>query len=415
MMYHCNLIICLVGISPNKTDEIKKMPALERFHHKFIVSENISDSILVQADVLIFSNQVKTNIITICNLIRSDTICIYCTNNPELLSEKELAALDDVWLLSGSTKIWQFNFSRLQKRLKLMKDSWLYKNCLDATIDTLPDMVWYKDAKGAHLKVNNAFCDVVQKSKKDIQGRGHYYIWDLTKEQYEKGEFVCMETEEKVMKLGETCVFDEQVLGKNGLRQLKTYKTPLYDIDGTIMGTLGIARDVTREHQYQQKILEMANTDALTGLPNRRSFYSFINKCEKGMTLTVAYVDVDNFKLINDSLGHQVGDQALIEVAKIISTEFRNCFTARLGGDEFITVFIGHVEKKQILEYFNEVNYHLKKSFVDCPLAISMGIAYSNDKGEPIDKLVWKSDEALYQAKRTGKSNCCFYVDNNCD
>lgn len=412
-MYHCNLVISLVGIASENTDEIKKIPAFEHFHHEFIVAEDFSDAMLAKSDVLIFSDQVKISIITLRQIIRSDAICIYCTDNQELLTDRELDALDDVWLLSGSVSIWHFNFSRLQKNIKTIKDVWLYKNYLDATIDTLPDMVWFKDAKGAHLKVNDAFCDVVQKTKEDIQGRGHYYIWDLTKEQYEKGEFVCMETEEEVMSKRETCVFDEHVLGKNGLRQLKTYKTPLFDIDGTIMGTLGIARDVTREHQYQQKIFEMANTDALTGLPNRRSFYAYINRSEKEKVIAVTYVDVDNFKLINDSLGHQMGDQALIEVAKTISTVFKNSFTARLGGDEFISVITGYVQADQILEKFNEMNNRLKENSVDVLLAISMGVAYSADKNEPIDKLVRKSDEALYQAKRTGKSKCCFYMDNN--
>lgn len=103
----------------------------------------------------------------------------------------------------------------------------------------------YKDTRGAHLKVNNAFCNAVGKTKKDIQGRGHYYIWDIEPEDYAVGEYICLESEEVVLQSRETCVFDEKVKSRLGMRQFKTYKSPLFDEDGELMGTVGIAHDVT--------------------------------------------------------------------------------------------------------------------------------------------------------------------------
>ncbi|MEI3479811.1 MAG: PAS domain-containing protein [Bilophila sp.] len=121
----------------------------------------------------------------------------------------------------------------------------LQKVYLNTTIDSIPNLVWFKDVGGAHLKVNDAFCDAVGKTKRQIEGRGHYYIWDLKKEEYEKGEYVCLETDDTVLEKGRTCLFDEMVKSRRGMLQFKTYKSPLFDEDGAIMGTVGIAHDVT--------------------------------------------------------------------------------------------------------------------------------------------------------------------------
>lgn len=112
-------------------------------------------------------------------------------------------------------------------------------------IDSVPDLIWFKDVRGAHLKVNNAFCSAVGKTKNDVQGRGHYYIWDLKQEEYEQGEYVCLETEEIVLREKKTRAFDEKVKSKHGLRQFKTYKSPIFDEDHQVVGTVGIAHDVT--------------------------------------------------------------------------------------------------------------------------------------------------------------------------
>lgn len=116
---------------------------------------------------------------------------------------------------------------------------------LDTLIDSVPDLIWFKDLRGGHMKVNDAFGRAVGKTKEQCEGRGHYYIWDLKPDEYAKGEYVCLETEAEVLRLKRTCLFDEKVKSKNGLRQFKTYKSPLVDERGEMFGTVGIAKDVT--------------------------------------------------------------------------------------------------------------------------------------------------------------------------
>ncbi len=159
--------------------------------------------------------------------------------------ESEFSSLLDVWPKTESENIRKLRFEKLLHNLQTRFDSWHYKNLLITAIDSVPDLVWFKDKVGAHMMVNKEFCETVHKTKEDIRGRSHYYIWDISEEEYKKGEFVCMESEEETMSSGHTSIFDESLKTSEGMKQLKTYKTPLYDMFGNIEGTVGIAKDVT--------------------------------------------------------------------------------------------------------------------------------------------------------------------------
>ena len=159
--------------------------------------------------------------------------------------EAVIAEADAVWTDTSCEALVKANFLRLQKDLKLRFDMRRTENCLITAIDSIPDLVWFKDDKGRHLIVNNGFCAAVDKTKDMIYKRGHYYIWDMPEEEYEKGDYVCLESEEIVMRARQTVRFDEKVKTKMGMRMFSTYKSPLIDQDGTIFGTCGVAHDVT--------------------------------------------------------------------------------------------------------------------------------------------------------------------------
>lgn len=149
----------------------------------------------------------------------------------------------DVWLQNSPMITYQI--STLQKRLLRDLDVELERKELDVLIDSVPDLVWYKDIRGAHNKVNDAFCKTVNKTKEQIKGRGHCYIWDLDTEEYEQGEYVCMETEDIVIEEQKTFLFHEKVKIGDEMRQLNTYKSAIVGRRGETVGTVGIAHDVT--------------------------------------------------------------------------------------------------------------------------------------------------------------------------
>jgi diguanylate cyclase (GGDEF)-like protein/PAS domain S-box-containing protein len=420
-MYSCELTIQTVGLDADAVEQMKAVPPLERFTHTFQAFDSI-DALMESARksgerVLIFNEatDMDATVRFLDGQLPSRRIrTILCAKDISNLTEETLARLYDVWLTPLTPASVGFYFRRLQKQLKEEKDFWLSRTWLDQTIDPLPDIIWFKDMKGAHLKVNDAFCKMVNKTKEDIQGRGHYYIWGLTKEEYEKGEFVCLETEREVQRLGRTCVFDEQVKGSDGMHQLKTYKTPVFDEEGRIIGTVGVARDVTLERAYEQQILEMARQDCLTGLATRWYLQEYVEQNKDEKHITCIYFDLDHFKEVNDTYGHQVGDEALAATAELLQQEFSDGFIARLGGDEFMVVLlgkrgIGNTEARVNAFLARLMDYYWQKATMR-HLSISAGIAQTDPAAaKSIDQLIHESDRALYRAKNAGRACCRVY------
>ena len=216
-----------------------------------------------------------------------------------------------------------------------------------------------------------------------------------------------MESEYEVMEKQETCIFDESVKIGNEMRQLKTYKSPLFDLDGSVMGTVGVGIDVTQERLYEQMILNNANTDFQTGLYNRRYVYQFIEQ-EGEKPLTVFFLDLDNFKQVNDRYGHQEGDRLLLVTTKALKECMPDDVVARMGGDEFLVIRGGKTteaemeEKRKWLQEQLDQTYIKEEHFGN--VSASVGVAYSEKGNRDIDLLIGKADSFMYQVKKEKKS-----------
>lgn len=412
-MYRVNLHLWLEGLPESVVRQLHNMEPMPRFQHEFLENRHLSECSAKQANVVIFTDTSGLQPTEVRHVAGIHASCIFCTAHPERLTPQELEALDELWPLPLTEPLVQFFFGRLQKQLKEKKDAWLCRMYWDTTINMLPDMIWYKNKIGAHLAVNDAFCRAVGKTKEDIHGRGHYYIWGLTPDEYAKGEYVCLETETAVMEAGKPCVFDEQVKSEKGLCQLKTYKAPIFDEDGAILGTVGVARDVTTEHAYEQKILDMARTDELTGLANRRYFYTFINKYRGDRPVRLLYIDVDSFKEINDTYGHQAGDEVLTLIASLLKESFSDGFISRFGGDEFLVLFLGpysrHELERRAESFIEELCRTSQRELRSGDVTASIGISYADAPETSVDKLIYCADVALYWAKQHGRARFCSF------
>ena len=415
-MYHCDLSIGLGGLLPEVRDVLTKVAPLEKFHHHYVILKGAADLNRENLNICIFDETFSMSLKTLKKLSAAGTRCILCTLAPAKVAAEVLDCLQGIWVKPLVPALLQFYVQRLQQQVKEEKEHWLCRNYLDTTINMVPDLIWYKDVRGAHLKVNDAFCKLVGKPREDIQGRGHYYVWGLTKEQYEQGEYVCLDTEETVLRKKKVCQFDEKVLSGKNLRDLLTYKAPIFAEDGSVMGTVGVAHDVTQEHKYQKQILDMARTDDLTGLANRRYFYSYLGRHRGKKRLTILYCDLDCFKELNDRCGHQAGDEALITVGRLLRRNFPHALVARVGGDEFLVAFIGSYSMESIMKKVELVQMRLRRVFDERTkfdgLSMSAGLAATDEPSASLDSLIHQSDMALYEAKRTGKGQCRIYTGN---
>lgn len=200
---------------------------------------------------------------------------------------------------------------------------------------------------------------------------------------------------------------------------IRTSGRPIFDAQGLFKGYRGITRDVTERVLAEERIEYLAYHDGLTALPNRVLFNELLshglNKARRtGKTLAVLFIDLDRFKNINDTLGHEAGDMLLQEIGQRLMSCLRKSDTvARLGGDEFVV----------LLEEINDT-YHVTTvagkilSSVLKPITLmgqefrvtaSIGISIYPDDGQDEQSLMKNADIALYRAKEEGKNNYQLY------
>lgn len=411
-MYHCNLHFYLVGSYSKAFETVKGMSPLSHFTHAFVESDELDQDFIAGADVIIADLQ-ELDVRESLKAFRTykkpeaELLLLLGQEQTELLDD-DFSGIQDIWYVPASEEEIKFRFLRWQQSYKMSKDFWQTTNYFETTINSIPNLVWYKDKEGVHKKVNKSFCQAVNKPMEQIEGRGHFYIWDIDPDEYTKGEFICMESEYEVMEKRETCIFEENVKIGDSMRELTTYKSPLFDIDGSVMGTVGVAADVTQERLYERMILNNANTDFLTGLYNRRYVYQFIEEKE-GTPFTIYYIDLDNFKTINDKFGHREGDRALTLTAEVLKDCMPTDVITRVGGDEFLIVELGEycaeeVEKKRKwlearLEEVYKADEHLQY------ISASIGTAHADANADKhiIDTLVGEADAFMYREKKLKK------------
>ena len=255
-MYHCHVHFHLVGIRQDVFAVIEAMPPLACFTHEFTKSEGAGD---VTADVILADLRDMDVEETVRELIADrgeDTELILLAGKEQfpLLTDK-LQTVKEIWLLPMAEEEIRFRFLRWQQTYKMSKDYWQTSHYLEATINNVPNLVWYKDKDGVHEKVNDSFCSTVNKTKQQVEGQRHAYIWDV-----EEDDPACIESERQVMESERTFISEECVKTGDGTKLLMTYKSPLYDLDGSVMGTVGVAIDVTQERAYEQEIIQKNHT-----------------------------------------------------------------------------------------------------------------------------------------------------------
>ena len=260
-MYTCRLHIYFAGHPSHALDVIKKMPALENFTHIFSESDEAEASLSKKADVIIadLSNtDVQPALQTFLQNCSAGTPIILLASREQMRllgSDPALKDITDIWITPMSDEELRFRFLRWQQTFKMSKDFWETSHFLEATINNVPNLIWYKDKDGVHEKVNNSFCQAVNKTKQQVEGRRHAYIWDV-----EEDDPSCIESEHQVMSREQTLVSEETIKAGEETRTLMCYKSPLYNCDGTVMGTVGVGVDVTQERAYEQQIINKNRT-----------------------------------------------------------------------------------------------------------------------------------------------------------
>jgi diguanylate cyclase (GGDEF)-like protein/PAS domain S-box-containing protein len=212
---------------------------------------------------------------------------------------------------------------------------------------------------------------------------------------------------------GEVVSFEQTAQLLIGERTLQTTYLPHRDAEGSVVGLYVLSHDVTDLKQKQRQLDVLAREDALTGLPNRRSFEEHAREAmarsrRSGKPVCLLFLDIDYFKSINDSLGHAAGDAVLREFGRRLKESVRETdMPARYAGDEFVILLEGvnglaeaGIVAEKVLAAMRPA-FHLSSRTLQATASIGVAIA---EEDEDLPSLFMRADAALYAAKKEGKN-----------
>jgi diguanylate cyclase (GGDEF)-like protein/PAS domain S-box-containing protein len=344
--------------------------------------------------------------------------------NTGLMSAHRLEIYGELCILSVTRDI---------SERKAMLDEIENKQILMQTlVRAIPDLVWFKDEHGVYLSCNRRFEDFFGAKENQIIGKTDF---DFVSIEIAKS---FQENDRIAMLKGAATVNEEWVtFASDGHRELlETTKLPILHSNGHIIGVLGISHDITLRKQMEQEVHKLAYYDSLTQLPNRRLLgdrllQSMAISKRTGNYCALMFLDLDNFKPLNDTQGHEAGDLLLIQVAERLIACVREIDTvARFGGDEFI-VLINEldVDKSLSVTQANQIsqkirialaepyNIHLAKAELTAELiehecTASIGVVLFKDQELRQDDVLKYADLAMYQAKAAGRNQIRFFDKN---
>ena len=287
---------------------------------------------------------------------------------------------------------------------------------LMSILDYSPILISKRDRDGRYSLANKALLELLHMNEDMMIGKRPDEIFSSSlAAKIESDDRTVLETNEVLQT-------EESLLGTDG--RVHTYlvqKYPVRDIQtGEVYGIGSFSLDITEQKYAEQRALHAAQHDPLTGLPNRTIVYEFGSKLINSAVrhrkcLAVLFFDLDRFKPINDTYGHEAGDKMLQEVAQRLRTSLRSGdVIGRIGGDEFVAILddvrsetdVG-LAARNLLEVLRQP-YHVDT--LELRTSPSIGISLCPHDGTDIDVLIRHADAAMYQAKANGRNNYQFFT-----
>lgn len=335
-------------------------------------------------------------------------------DTPDAFDETEVTILDEMAAdLSFGIASLRNTVARAQAE-KELKASYAM---LESTLESTADGIVVTSLSAEILKYNRRFADIWQLPISiEALGGCDQLMNHVCSQVCNAADFI---ERTNNMYYNPLAVFKDEFKLKDG-RIIERIGQPYY-LDGEVVGRVCSLRDITERKNHEGQLIYLANHDVLTGLPNRnllndRLAQAIAYAARSKEQVAVLFFDLDRFKLINDGLGHNIGDQVLIDVAKRISKCLREEDTvARMGGDEFVVLLRGLKREEDVaglaLKLLNIITMPCLVDDRELIAGVSIGIALYPRDGECVDTLLKHADAAMYRAKDRGGNTFTFYKD----
>ncbi|WP_456271849.1 EAL domain-containing protein [Bacillus sp. AK031] len=279
--------------------------------------------------------------------------------------------------------------------------------------DNNTDFVYSTDLKGKFNSVNPTFLKTFGYSEEELIGKlSISFIFEEDIPRVKRHFYRTLSGKEQFYELW--------IPSKTGEIQLFHIKNIPITIDGECVGLFGIGRNITEQKKTEEKITQLAYFDPETGLPNRVKFRElseeFISRAKKKKRrLAILFLDIDRFKLVNDTLGHSAGDRILIELAERIKAVLpKGAYLGRFGSDKFTILISKNVSDDKIKQIAEMVADHIQMPIIqgnqEFYIKASIGIGVYPEHGTDLSDLLRNADTALNWAKSNGGNQIVFYT-----
>ncbi|MFZ2268801.1 MAG: EAL domain-containing protein [Azonexus sp.] len=319
-------------------------------------------------------------------------------------------------VLAGWIAVWLRTYGNARRLAQGMTRA--YETTMQRTralLDSLPDPAWLSDRQQRMIAVNEAYCEVSGRSKTEILGHTAEEIWPQ-----EAGIALQAQDAEAMHRRCQQRREGNQQVAAGGRRHFEYISTPVLDEAGELAGVAGVARDITQLHENQERIRYLAEHDILTNLPNRAMLgnsmaLALADVLGEQAQLALLFLDLDHFKFVNDTLGHDTGDQLLLQVAQ----RMRDCLDerdtiSRQGGDEFAVLLQGFHNLSRVAVIAQRLINAITQPFLvndhELRVGASIGISIYPQDGRDIVSLLKNADTAMYQAKAAGGNAYRFFT-----
>lgn len=307
-----------------------------------------------------------------------------------------------------------------QRLLRLVRSLFDQEERAQVTLASIGDAVITTDAKGVVRYLNPVAESLLGGAAAAPRGQPLSVLFQVADEHdhYTNVDLVasCLEQGQQI-KLPEPGILVNRIGQRYAIR---ASATPLRDLEGRISGVVLAFSDITETRRLTEQMMYQATHDALTHLPNldllRDRLQQAIARARRaGHSLALLFVDLDQFKKINESLGHTAGDALLRAVAaRLLDCGRKEDTIARVGGDEFICVLEGLRQEERVVDFARKLLKILESPFQikdhECFVTASIGVCLFPRDGEDAETLLKNADIAMYRAKENGRDNIQFYA-----
>ena len=289
--------------------------------------------------------------------------------------------------------------------------------CMSNLLSATEERVYFKDRASRFLLVSSGWLAAYAPGRTvaELVGKTDFDVFS--------SEHACaaFADEQRIIATGQpvTAKVEQETFKDRERAWVSTTKMPLRDEDGQVIGTFGISRDITAQIQAERALAYQALHDPLTGLANRvalmdRLAQALVAMERRRSRLAVLFIDLDNFKGINDSFGHDAGDLVLTEIGRRLTSIARRSDTiARLGGDEFVMLCPELDEHAGPEDIGRRIVAAIAAPYLNngrnLSITCSVGIAVTSDPATEPDQMIRDADVTMFAAKRAGRSRSRVY------